>query len=196
MYAYQFLMDIRQLRKIRAILGLTQKQLATMSGVSQSLIAKIETGRIEPSYRCVMQIYSAIAKYENEMQEKKTPRVRTAGEVCNRNLISFRDDDDLITVAKTLTSKGITQAPVLDANGRVIGTVRDARVMEHLNYELPGNTVKDVMEPPLPIVDASISVSTIIPIVKQCYGVLVSENGHIIGIITPHDLLYLLENTE
>ena len=41
---------IDRISKIRKQLGLTQIQLANLAGVSQSLIAKLESGRIDPSY--------------------------------------------------------------------------------------------------------------------------------------------------
>lgn len=40
-----------EIKKRRKIIGLTQKELASRSCVSQSLIAKLESGNIEPSDR-------------------------------------------------------------------------------------------------------------------------------------------------
>ena len=41
----------------RRKLGLTQSQLASLAGVSQSYIAKLEAGKIEPSYIKIKSIF-------------------------------------------------------------------------------------------------------------------------------------------
>ncbi|MFQ5647816.1 MAG: helix-turn-helix transcriptional regulator, partial [Candidatus Aenigmatarchaeota archaeon] len=41
--------EITEIRKIRKKLGLTQSQLAQEARVSQSLIAKIEAGKLDPT---------------------------------------------------------------------------------------------------------------------------------------------------
>jgi DNA-binding transcriptional regulator YiaG len=40
--------DPKQLKKIRVQLGITQSELAKAAGVSQSLIAKLESGLVDP----------------------------------------------------------------------------------------------------------------------------------------------------
>jgi len=42
--------EINEVKDIRKRLGLTQLELAKRANVSQSLIAKIEAGRIDPRY--------------------------------------------------------------------------------------------------------------------------------------------------
>ena len=42
--------ELNEISRLRKQLGLTQAELAKLSGVSQSLIAKLEAGKIEPSY--------------------------------------------------------------------------------------------------------------------------------------------------
>jgi Predicted transcriptional regulator with C-terminal CBS domains len=41
----------RELERIRKQVGMTQKELAKLSRVSQSLIAKIERGDVDPSFK-------------------------------------------------------------------------------------------------------------------------------------------------
>ena len=42
--------ELSEIKEIRKKFNLTQTQLANVSGVSQSLIAKIEAGRLDPTY--------------------------------------------------------------------------------------------------------------------------------------------------
>jgi len=59
------LQDIRRLRKQHDI---SQTALAKEAGVSQSLIAKIETNRAEPSYSNAMSIFSALENLRESAQ--------------------------------------------------------------------------------------------------------------------------------
>ena len=47
------MLDPKDIAKIRKRLGMTQNQLSEISGVSQSLIAKIEANKVAPTYRTV-----------------------------------------------------------------------------------------------------------------------------------------------
>ncbi|MDG6910121.1 MAG: helix-turn-helix domain-containing protein, partial [Nitrososphaerota archaeon] len=44
------IIEPRQLKKIRTELGFTQGRLAKEAGVSQSIVAKIEAGSVDPTY--------------------------------------------------------------------------------------------------------------------------------------------------
>src|SRR3989338_2972132 len=62
--------DIEDVGKIRRRLGLTQQQLAQIAGVSQSMIAKLESGAIDPSYSSVRKIFSALESLLDENKNK------------------------------------------------------------------------------------------------------------------------------
>ena len=49
--------SIEELRKMRKNLGISQKELARISGVSQSYIARLEKGSINPTYDKVRKIF-------------------------------------------------------------------------------------------------------------------------------------------
>ena len=51
------LYELNRIKQMRTELGLTQTELANISRVSQSLIAKIERGNIEPSYSIARRIF-------------------------------------------------------------------------------------------------------------------------------------------
>ena len=48
--------DITQLRKIRKQLDMTQHKLAKELEISQSMVAKIESGKLDPTYSYVKKI--------------------------------------------------------------------------------------------------------------------------------------------
>ena len=62
--------ELRVIEKRRRALNLNQKQLAIQAGVSQSLIAKIETGRINPSYSKTKAIFDTLTLLERKKHAK------------------------------------------------------------------------------------------------------------------------------
>ncbi len=70
----------------RRKLGLTQSQLAELAGVSQSYIAKLEAGNIEPSYVKVKALFEALDRLEQEKQI-------SVGQIMNRSVVGIQKDD-------------------------------------------------------------------------------------------------------
>jgi riboflavin synthase len=66
--------DISQIASFRRRLGVTQKRIAIESGVSQSLISKIEAGRVVPTYDNAKLIIDALERIEieSEMRQDNT----------------------------------------------------------------------------------------------------------------------------
>ena len=52
--------DISEIKRMSKKLGMTQSALAAKSGVSQSLIAKIESDKIDPSYQNAKKIIETL----------------------------------------------------------------------------------------------------------------------------------------
>ena len=74
--------DISQIASFRRRLGVTQKRIAIESGVSQSLISKIEAGRVVPTYDNAKLIIDALERIELEsesvgMRQDQTKRGRS-----------------------------------------------------------------------------------------------------------------------
>ena len=62
--------ELEEIKKIRKKIGMTQTELANRSGVSQSLIAKIESGRIDPTYTKTQKIFAALSDLEKKEEIK------------------------------------------------------------------------------------------------------------------------------
>ena len=73
--------DERTIRSRRKKADLTQKQLAREAGVSQSLIAKLESGKAEASYKKVKRIFEALDK-AGKKEEKRCEDVMTRHIIC------------------------------------------------------------------------------------------------------------------
>ena len=57
---------IDSIKQMRIKLGITQKRLASMAGVSTSMINQIESGRSQPSYDTAKKIFDNLATLEGK----------------------------------------------------------------------------------------------------------------------------------
>jgi predicted transcriptional regulator len=176
------MLEVERIGKLRKQLGLTQKELADLSGVSQSLIAKIESGKIDPAYSKVMQILSAL---ENEQNKGK----KIAQQIMSEGIIGISPDDHLAKAIGIMKEKDISQLPVLEG-GKCIGSLSESDIVElvaaHADLKKP--LVRQVMKESFPVIPASSLVDVVASLLKHYSAVLVEKDGHISGIITKADL--------
>ena len=173
-------MELQNLKKMRMALGLTQHQFAKQAGVSQSLIAKIEAGRVDPTYSKVKQIEEALhllsAKKELSLEEIMTTKI-----------ITVRPSEKAADAIKIMNSKDISQIPVIDGDN-VIGLVSESSALEHAE-RLKYCTTAEIMDEVPPIVPLTTSISVVSNLLKHYPIVLVKKKGTLAGIITKADLL-------
>ncbi|MEM0040512.1 MAG: CBS domain-containing protein [Thermofilum sp.] len=173
--------------RIRA--GLTQAELAERAGVSQSLIARIESGKVNPRVSTLVRIYQALEEF---MEEELT-----ACEVMSSPVVYVLPSASLLEVARLMWEKGFSQLPVLDEEGSEnLGTVFDDDVLRAFireNARASMLTAADVMSDPLPIVSCSTKVRSVARMLgRGLPAVLVEDEMKIVGIITKSDIAKLL----
>ncbi len=182
--------EIREIKKRRNALGLTQMQLARLSGISQSLLVKTEAGRVIPSYDKVARIFEALDSKEWESGRK-------AEDVMYRGVISVECSDSLEKAVRLMKKNSISQMPVTE-NGKVVGSISEDSFLESiLNKTLKGNDsdslecfkVRDLMGESFATVGPKTPERSFLPLLKQSKAVLVMEKGEMEGIITKADLL-------
>ncbi|MBI5148897.1 CBS domain-containing protein [Candidatus Pacearchaeota archaeon] len=177
--------DIHEIKQKRIKLGLKQSELAYQAGVSQSLIAKLESGKIEPSYDKVRKIFETL----NRLEEKKEQK---CSEIMKKHVISVDKNNTVEKAAKLMRSHEISQLPVFDGH-HAVGSIGEGTILDSIDSGIEKEKlfkmhVKEIMEDPFPIVNKETSVKSIVPLLKN-KPVLISEKGKIIGIITKADLL-------
>ncbi|MCS7116289.1 MAG: CBS domain-containing protein [Nitrososphaerota archaeon] len=179
---------LEYIKLTRQRLGITQRKLASLCGVSASLINQIETGRCKPSYETARKIFEILTSLNDQTSLK-------AGDICTREIVSVNQNDTVITAANKMMEKGFSQLPVMDGN-KIVGLITDGRIMkEFVNKDsktVARLTVKELMEPTPPIVDESTPVRALIPLIEFSKAVLVAKQGNVIGIITTADILKLM----
>lgn len=172
--------ELEEIRKIRKKLGLTQPQLANRSGVSQSLIAKIESGRIDPTYTKTKKIFAALSDLEKKEETK-------AEQLMTSRIISISQNEPIKEAIEKMKKHKISQLPVIDDN-KLVGLVSESTILDAL-LNSKGKFVKEVMQESPPIVSKITSIQVISNLLKYYPMVLVSEEGKLIGLITKSDLL-------
>ena len=181
---------IDYIKQGRVKLGLTQRELASLSGISTSMINQIESGRCKPSYDTAKKIFEVLSSQEGKTSLK-------AGDICSHEVISVQKDEKLEVVIEKMMKNSISQIPVRE-NSKIVGLVSEdvlaRKVLESDDkkniHQVP---ILQIMEPPPPIVDISTPAKALIPLVRFSKCVLVSRKGEIIGIITISDTLKMAE---
>jgi len=174
------LSEIGEIKNIRKRLGLTQAELAAKSGLSQSMIAKIEAGNIEPGYTNTMKIFRALD--DQSMKEEAK-----AGALMNEKVIWISPKERIREAIKKMQSHGFSQLPVIQDHA-VLGMITESAILNSL-LKKKGDLVEEVMESPPPVVSIDASSPAIINLLRYYPMVLVSKRGRICGVITKTDVL-------
>ena len=181
--------SIPEIRKMRKNLGISQKELAGLTGVSQSYIARLEKGEINPTYEKIRKIYEIL----NQNGSRANNLDLTVSKIMSPMVITAISSDTVVHALTIMRDKGYSQLPVLEQR-RVVGTITEADINDLLVKgksieSLKNMIVKDIMGPALPQVDKSSPVSMIYPILKFSNAVLIFSAGELKGIVTKADVL-------
>jgi len=182
---------VDSIKQMRIKLGITQKKLAGMAGVSTSMINQIESGRSQPSYDTAKKIFDNLATLEGKSSSHK------AGEFCSKDIVKLRPDDTLQDAIKKMRKHSISQIPVFDGK-EPVGVISEESIVKHLvdagEAELKNFKLSDVMEPIPPIVDQDTPSNVLVPLIRYSKCILVSNKSKIIGIITAADTLKIMSD--
>ena len=187
----KMLPNLNEIAKFRKSLGLTQTQLASMAGMSQSAVAKIERGQMAPSYDLARKLFDVLQK----QLEKAKPSIVTK-KVRTKTVYSIGPDSTLQIAADIMRHHDFSQLPVVK-DGKNMGHVTEGTIT---NLILEGRNLKDlasirvsqVMDIPLPTVDEDAPVNIVAALLQRYHAVLIVNRGEIAGIVTKSDLMKLL----
>jgi predicted transcriptional regulator len=169
---------------MRQKVGLTQIQLAKQVGVSQSLITKVEKGKIEPSYTIARKIFIVLEE-ELAKQQKET----IAKNICTKNIAYIKADHSIDESIRIMKKYAISQIPV-KKDGAIIGSISEETFIK--NYEKIKNkhvSVEEIMDEPFPTIPEDTHISLIRDILKTYPAIILLRKGKPSGIITKADIL-------
>lgn len=170
---------LEQIKVMRRKLGLTQTQLAKLADVSQSMIAKIESGQLDPSYSIVQSVFNALSS-----EGKKTEL--TAEQVCRKKIISIEYGASIHEAIKLMRKNEFSQAPVLQ-KGLIVGTVSETSLLTAVGEGK--KIVGEAMTDSPPQVGLKTPAKTLASLLLIHPLVIVADKGKAIGLVTKSDLL-------
>lgn len=113
-------------------------------------------------------------------------------EVMTKDVITFKDDTPVDELAKTLALKHITGAPVVAADGHVVGIVSEVDV-----FSKKGKLARDIMSSHVITVseDTGIDEAARLLIGERIRRVPVMKRGKMVGLLSRSDVLEFFATT-
>ncbi len=182
------MIEPKDIAKIRKQLGLTQLELSNIAHVSQSLIAKIESGKIEPSFSKAKALSDALEGIKRKNSKK-------AKDIMAKQIISVSDNDKVEDAARLMRKHSVSQLPVFEGE-KSVGSLSERTILRLLEdsddpHVVFNKKVKDVMEDSFPLVGEDTPIELLYSVMDFYQAVLVSKREKVKGIITKADLLKL-----
>ncbi|MEM4700041.1 MAG: CBS domain-containing protein [Candidatus Nezhaarchaeales archaeon] len=175
----------KELKKLREEAGLTQRQLAQLAGVSQSLISRIERGTVDPRASTLRRIMNALAWARGEVK---------VIEVMHSPVVTVNASDPVEKAVEAMEKYGISQIPVLDGDS-IIGCIYESSLLKALRrskdpLKLLRMKVVEVMEEPLPMLNPQSSLEeACVLLLSGKPAVLILDQGRPVGIVTKIDVV-------
>ena len=175
--------------KKRRALGLTQHQLARLAGVSQSLIAKLEARKIDPSYSKTKAIFNAL-----DLLERKTET--HAREILHETVLGVQKNALVSEAVRVMTDYGFSQLPVFDGN-HPVGSISEKTVLSQVLAgkeleKISSLSVEEIMEEGFPQIGEDAPMALVSGLLQIYPAVLIVSKGKVLGIATKADLLKIL----
>ncbi len=172
--AFPVLASIRARRKR---LGISQSEFSRLTGISQSMLTRIERGSVMPGYNKAVGIFERLTELEHKDQ-------KVASDIMNRDLIILKGSDTVGKVMRLAKEHSISQFPVMDG-ANIVGSIRLVDIMG-LSMD---SRIGWRLNPPFAMINESTPSSIVRELLKHDREVLVMRKAKPIGIITVDDFL-------
>lgn len=180
-----------EIRKLRKKLDITQSELASRSGISQSTIAKVERGTISAGYETVVKLFETLEEICRNGEDGKV-----AADVASKGVVTIQCTEKVRAASDLMRTTGYSQLPIMKGDvpvgsiseRSILDLVRQGKTME----ELGEMSIARVMEDSFPVVNDSTPMETVTSLMSNCNAVLVARKGKIMGVITNADMLKLI----
>jgi predicted transcriptional regulator len=180
-----------EIKRMRKSLDITQSDLARMSGVSQSTIAKLERGNIKGSYEAVTKIFTSL---QNVSRERS--KASRAVDLATKQIVGIQANELVKVATEMMRASGISQMPVFQGRQHV-GSISDMQILARLRdgermETIAEMRVEDLMEDAFPIVNENTPVEAVTALLSSSHAVMVGKKSDMVGIITSADMLKML----
>lgn len=171
----------KDIKVVRQKMNLTQLQLANISGVSQSMIAKLEAGTLDPTYSHFKKIIDALEQISGQ-------KCKSAKDIMNKNIVIVHPQAELPVITNLMKKKNFSQIPVME-NNRILGMVTERSILDADFSKLNELVAEDVMLEAPPIISEETTLDLIGSLLKEFQLLFVTRQGEYVGVITKADYL-------
>lgn len=193
--------DLSSVESRRRKLGLSQAQLASVSGVSRSSISKVELayrgrrpGRrpaYVPNYEDAKRLLEELEK--EEAQRSKGMTSEKIGKIAHSPVNSVSPEDKVKAAWRLMKELDYSQLPVIK-NDSCVGRITEGAILTAIEElgsleRVYDSSVRSIMEDPLPLLGPDIVLASVMPLLKEEKAILVSVGGKIGGILTAYDVI-------
>lgn len=179
-----------EIKKARKTLDLTQKKLASLTGISQAALARIEKNpeKYNPGYATIQQIVKTLSDELIKAHPKTFENIKVS-EIMHLKIISIKPNDSFRKAIELMKGKSFSQLPVIDENNAVLGTIYQRQLADIVFEGKDPLKIKasEIMEPALPMIDKNTPLSKAKSILQSWPAVLITEKQKVVGIVTSYD---------
>ncbi|DAC31497.1 MAG TPA: CBS domain-containing protein [Candidatus Poseidoniaceae archaeon] len=176
------------LRQWRKTLGLTQSQLAEESGLTQSVIAKVERESVDPRASTLRKMVAALLRCESPDQ------AHTVGDIMVEEVAVLAPEDTVQSAIERMVREGISQLPVISASGAIIGLVSESSLLGvNVMREAP---VQSVMQMNFEVVNVGVSIAEGRRLLVEREVLLITDAGALCGLVSRIDMVRALSKSE
>jgi predicted transcriptional regulator len=202
---YSLLPELSEISRKRKQIGLTQRELAKLAGVSRSWVAKVEKypERLKPSYSATKNVFDVLeTQLKYRTGKMKTRKSLTVEEIHNKPIIYAVVTETLREARIRMEENYFSQFPVKDEKGDICGSLTERDIIRTRIARIKANQldssqikVKEAMGDPFPMVSVGTPVYAIVDLLQNNQAVLTLKGQKAMGIVTRIDLAKILEQT-
>jgi predicted transcriptional regulator len=130
------MITLDELSKMRREVGMTQADLAIEVGVSQSYIARLERGSLDPKLSVVTKIVETLSHRQS----------KTCAEIMTHNPVTVDARDQASAAVRVMQKHNFSQVPVLRGT-QLIGLVTERDIIRNLQHNMNQLSVQAIMSP-------------------------------------------------
>ncbi|MCK4555003.1 MAG: CBS domain-containing protein [Candidatus Aenigmarchaeota archaeon] len=179
---------INEIKRRRKFLDITQADLAKKSGVSQSLIAKVESGISEPSYLSAKKIFETLDALESK-------NCTVARDIMKRRVVAVQKSELVYRAIEIMKKFNVSQIPVMSGD-LLSGSVSEKSILDKIaggKQDIASVKIHNIMDDAYPTIGENTPLATVISILQHNPAILVITNENISGIITKADIFKIVK---
>jgi predicted transcriptional regulator len=184
--------DVKDIQRRRQMLDITQIELAHRAEVSQSLVAKLERGRVDAAYSKVKHIFEVLDRIEAGREPAPIKKL------ANSPVVGVQVTDPMGKAIELMQRHDYSQLPVFES-GRAVGSISEGSVNEYLAgendpSELSKMRVGELMGEAFPQVGEEMPRDAVGELLRRVPAVLITKRGKVAGIVTKADMLKMVKS--